>query len=101
MTEHMPWEPRRIGDNNKSWAVIGHGPVGDTIIAGYIRDEDTANLIRLAPDMLEALKDAVNFAAKITDVSGPYPYVNGTGLIADAYKQERKLRAIIGKADGK
>lgn len=51
-------------------------------------------------DVLTALKRAHKFIADITDSLGPYEYVNGTGLVYDAWKESSALREVIEQLEG-
>ena len=46
-------------------------------------------------DVLTSLKRAHTFIQSITDALGPYKGINGTQLVADAYKEGRALREVI------
>lgn len=50
--------------------------------------------------LLHSLKSAFKFIESITDALGPYTYVNGTGLVYDAYNELRGIRETIGQVNG-
>lgn len=45
----------------------------------------------LLKQMAEALDKAERFTAELTLVGGKYPEINGTQLVADAYKEHRHI----------
>jgi len=53
MTE---WRAAKINDTERPWAVIGQGEFGDEIIAGNIRDEQTAILLASARTLLAKVR---------------------------------------------
>lgn len=81
-----PWRVAQINATDKPWAVIGQGPHGDEIVAGYLRTEADARLIAAAPDMLAALQVLLASASYSTDAM-------------DA--AEAQARAAIAKAEGR
>lgn len=52
-----PWRRAQINATDKPWAVIGQGPHGDEIVAGYLRTEADAAVIAAALDLLALLKE--------------------------------------------
>lgn len=60
-------------------------PNGRLNKAGQSEAEANARLIAAAPDLL-------TFVESITNASGPYAYLNGTQIVADAYRLAAKAR---------
>ena len=52
-------------------------------------------------DVLKSLKQAHKFIEDITDALGPYKGIDGTQLVADAYKEARALHQTIEQLEGK
>lgn len=46
-------------------------------------------------ELLDELKSAYKFIHSIADVFGPYPYLNGTNIVQDAYKESSRIRWVI------
>jgi len=51
-------------------------------------------------DVLTSLKRSHTFIQSITDALGPYKGINGTQLVADAYKEARALHQTIEQLEG-
>jgi hypothetical protein len=43
----------------------------------------------------EALKMAIEFIEELTKLGGKYPYIDGTGLVRDAYRMNKKLQEAL------
>lgn len=44
-------------------------------------------------ELVAALTEAAGFIRSLTEAGGPYPYINGTGLVVDAYHYAGKAEA--------
>jgi len=60
--------------------------------------DDVDVLEQRCAELLDELKSAHKFIHSITDVFGPYTYLNGTDIVQDAYKESSRIRWVI---DGK
>ena len=47
----------------------------------------------------ELMKIALKFCEDIGDLDGPYPYVNGTGIVSDSRKVSKALRDRLAQPD--
>ena len=59
-----------------------------------------AELEAKCAELLEACEAALSMFDKMTDSKGPYKYIDGTGLVSDAYDISRLLKQAIAKAEG-
>lgn len=63
-------------------------------------DSDVEKLEESNELLLASLKHAYKFIESIADVLGPYKYVNGTDLVADAYEESNAIHEVLEQIKG-
>ncbi len=69
-----------------------YGRGGD---GAWCTSDDVDVLEQRCAELLDELKSAYKFIHSITDIFGPYTYLNGTSIVQDAYKESSRIRWVI------